>query len=70
MSCQPKEVSSRVSLLIDTLSREVDKRKQEITVLVGKRILVEAFEKPTPDEIAAILDEPAIKPLIKDEILI
>jgi hypothetical protein len=33
-------------------------------------LILEAFKKETPEEIAKILDEENIKPLIKDDILI
>ena len=63
-------MASDAVLKIDSLIGQIGKRREEITVLVGKKILIDAFLQDTPREIAAILDDKDIKPLIKDDILI
>ena len=68
--CQAKPVASDAVLKIDSLIGQIGKRREEITVLVGKKILIDAFLQDTPRDIAAILDDKDIKPLIKDDILI
>lgn len=41
--CQAKPVASDTLLKIDSLIGQISKRREEITVLVGKKILIDAF---------------------------
>jgi hypothetical protein len=41
--CQAKPVASDTLLKIDSLIGQIGKRREEITVLVGKKILIDAF---------------------------
>ena len=41
--CQAKPVASDVVLMIDALIGQISHRREEITVLVGKKILIDAF---------------------------
>jgi len=52
------------------LNAQVDKRRDELNVIIGRTVLIDAFEKTVPEDIAAILERPDIKPLIKDDILL
>ena len=47
----------------------MERRREEITIKIGKEVLIDAFLKNTPEEIVMILDRADIKPLIKDDIL-